>query len=174
MIGILSLTFLGLFLGLLLGYAAKVFAVEADSMAVELAEMMPGTNCGQCGLAGCMAAAEALVRGEAPATVCPGGGAALAQAFAAKLGITLSLEGVEDKGPQVAEVAEELCIGCGKCVKGCATDAIVGAAKQIHGVLDEACTGCGGCMDLCPTGAIVLRPLPQQLKDWNWAKPAFA
>lgn len=174
MIALLSLGVLGLFLGLLLGYAARVFAVEADSAAVEIAAMMPGTNCGQCGLAGCVAAAEALVRGEAAATVCPGGGVALAQAIAAKLGITLNLDGLEDRGPQVAEVAEDICIGCGKCVKGCATDAIVGAAKQIHGVLDEACTGCGGCMDLCPTGAIGLRPLPQNLRDWNWSKPAFA
>lgn len=174
MIGILSLTFLGLFLGLLLGYAAKVFAVEADSVAVELAEMMPGTNCGQCGLAGCMAAAEALVRGEAPVTVCPGGGSALAQAFAAKLGIALSLDGAVDMGPQVAEVAEEICIGCGKCVKGCATDAIVGAAKQIHNVLREACTGCSSCVEKCPTEALAMKPVPVTVQHWVMPKPLAA
>ncbi|MDP5238007.1 RnfABCDGE type electron transport complex subunit B [Uliginosibacterium sp. 31-16] len=171
---ILSLTALGLTLGLGLGYTARVFAVEGNSLVSELADMMPGTNCGQCGLAGCGAAAEAVAGGTVPATVCPGGGVALAQAIAAKLGITLSLEGMEDKGPMVAEVAEDICIGCGKCMKHCATDAIVGAAKQIHGVLHEACTGCGGCMEDCPTGAIVLRPLPVTLRDWNWTKPALA
>ncbi|MBS1208206.1 MAG: electron transport complex, RnfABCDGE type, subunit [Proteobacteria bacterium] len=171
---VLSLAMLGLILGLGLGYAAKVFAVEGNSLVTEVVEMMPGTNCGQCGLAGCTAAAEAVVGGDAPATICPGGGSTLAQAIAAKLGITLSLEGMEDKGPMVAEVAEEICIGCGKCLKHCATDAIMGAAKQIHVVLNEACTGCGGCMDDCPTGAIGLRPLPQTLRDWNWQKPALA
>lgn len=174
MIGVLSLTFLSLSLGLLLGYAARVFAVEADSTTAELVEMMPGTNCGQCGLAGCTAAAEALVEGSAPATICPGGGVALAQAIAAKLGLALDLGGMEDTGPQMAVVAEDLCIGCGKCLKHCPTDAIMGAAKQIHSVLDEACTGCGGCTDCCPTGAIVLQPVAQGLRDWNWAKPAFA
>lgn len=174
MIGVLSLTFLGLALGLLLGYAARVFAVEADGCTAELLEMMPGTNCGQCGLAGCGAAAEALAAGNAPATICPGGGPALAQAIAARLGLPLNLDGMEDVGPQAAVVAEEICIGCGKCVKHCPTDAILGAAKQIHSVLDEACTGCGGCTDCCPTGAIVLQPVPQNLRDWNWARPAFA
>lgn len=173
-IALLSLTLLGLSLGLGLGYTAKVFVVEADNLVTELTEMMPGTNCGQCGLAGCTAAAEAVVEGRAPATICPGGGSALAQSIAAKLGIALDLGGLADRGPMVATVEEALCIGCCKCLKGCATDAIVGASKQIHGVLREACTGCGGCLDECPTGAIGLQPLPQTLKDWNWAKPAMA
>lgn len=173
MSGILSLSILGLVLGLLLGYAARVFAVEADSVAVEIAALMPGTNCGQCGLAGCNAAAEAMANGEAAVTACPGGGMALARAIAEKLGVALVLDG-EETAPRVAQIQEDICIGCGKCMKGCTTDAIVGAAKQIHGVLLEACTACAACVDDCPTGAISLQPLPQTLKDWNWARPAFA
>lgn len=173
MTGVLSLALLGLLLGLGLGYTARVFAVEGDSLVTELVELMPGTNCGQCGLAGCGAAAEAVVAGSAPATVCPGGGSALAQAIASRLGISLAIDG-EDKGPMVAAVQEDICIGCGKCLKHCATDAIMGAAKQIHSVLHEACTGCGGCLDDCPTGAISLQPVPLSLRDWNWSKPALA
>lgn len=171
---ILSLTVLGLVLGLGLGYAAKTFAVEGNDLVLEITGMMPGTNCGQCGMAGCGAAAEAIVEGSAKATVCPGGGVALAKAIAAKLGITLTLDGVTDEGPKVARVEEDICIGCGKCVKACSTDAILGSAKQIHGVLSEACTGCGGCVEDCPTGAIQLCPVSVGLRDWNWEKPALA
>ncbi|WP_374404051.1 RnfABCDGE type electron transport complex subunit B [Niveibacterium sp.] len=168
------LSTLGLVLGLLLGLAARVFAVEADDLAVELAAMMPGTNCGQCGLAGCAAAADALAAGNAPATVCPGGGAALAQAIAARLGIPLDMAGIADQGPRLAAIQEEICIGCCRCLRSCATDAILGASKQIHGVLHEACTGCGACVETCPTGAIGLQAKPKTLQDWNWALPAFA
>ncbi|KAF7600428.1 MAG: electron transporter RnfB [Candidatus Dactylopiibacterium carminicum] len=171
-IAITSLTLLGLILGTLLGIAARVFHVESDSVTAEIVAMMPGTNCGQCGLAGCQAAADALIEGTAPATVCPGGGAALAEAIAARLGIPLGA--MEDSGPKVATISEDICIGCSKCAKACATDAILGAAKQIHGVLDEACTGCGGCLDLCPTGAIALQPQAQTLQNWNWAHPLAA
>ncbi|MCX9154646.1 RnfABCDGE type electron transport complex subunit B [Niveibacterium sp. 24ML] len=174
LVPVVILTLLGLMLGLMLGYAARVFAVEGNEVAAEIAAMMPGTNCGQCGLAGCGAAADALVAGAAPATVCPGGGAPLAQAIAAKLGLTLDLGGLADQGPKIAEVQEDICIGCARCLKGCPTDAIVGASKQIHGVLHQACTGCGACVTECPTGAIGLRPLPQTLQDWNWASPSFA
>jgi Na+-translocating ferredoxin:NAD+ oxidoreductase RNF subunit RnfB len=50
-------------------------------------------------------------------------------------------------------VAEELCIGCCRCSKVCPTDAIVGAAKQIHNVLREACTGCSSCVESAHRGA---------------------
>lgn len=171
---VLILTALGLTLGLLLGLAARVFAVEGNPVAEEIGAMMPGTNCGQCGLAGCAAAAEAVAAGNVPPTVCPGGGVSLAQAIAAKLGVALDLAGLDTTGPQVAEVAEDLCIGCCRCLKQCPTDAIVGASKQIHGVLHDACTGCGACATDCPTGAITLRPVPRTLQDWNWARPSFA
>lgn len=171
---VLSLTILGLALGLGLGYAAKAFAVEGNDLVQEITAMMPGTNCGQCGLAGCSAAADAIVGGGAKPTVCPGGGVALAKAIAAKLGVSIVLDGVVDEGPKLAKVEEDICTGCSKCVKACSTDAILGSAKQIHGVLAEACTGCGACVDACPTGAIRLCPAPIGLRDWNWEKPALA
>ncbi|WP_172202882.1 RnfABCDGE type electron transport complex subunit B [Niveibacterium sp. COAC-50] len=171
---IFILSTLGLVLGVLLGVASRFFAVEGNEVASELAAMMPGTNCGQCGLAGCTAAAEALVAGSAPANVCPGGGASLAQAIAEKLGITFDAGAAGDYSPKIADVQEDICIGCARCMKNCPTDAIVGASKQIHGVLHQACTGCGVCVSDCPTGAISLRPLPQSLQEWNWAAPSFA
>ena len=171
---ILSLTLLGAVLGFGLGVAAKKFHVEADPITAELEAMMPGSNCGQCGFPGCSGAASALAAGEAAATVCPPGGKALALALAEKLGLALDLSGMEDKGPQLAIVSEDICIGCCRCIKVCPTDAIVGAAKQIHNVIREACTGCGNCVERCPTEALSLQPIPVSLQHWVWPKPVGA
>jgi electron transport complex protein RnfB len=171
---ILSLTVLGLVLGFGLGFAAKKFAVETDAHVAEIEALMPGTNCGQCGYPGCPGAAAAIAAGEATVTVCPPGGKALATALAAKLGIDADLSGVsdgDDGGPKIATIAEEICIGCCRCIKECPTDAIVGAAKQIHAVMREACTGCGNCVDRCPTEAVKMAPVPVTLQHWVWPKP---
>lgn len=171
---VVSVTLLGLILGLILGYASRVFAVEGDALVGEVTAMMPGTNCGQCGFAGCAGAAAAIVGGSASPTCCPGGGKALFEAVAAKLGISLDLSSIADEGPKTAHVTEAICIGCSKCLKECPTDAIVGAAKQIHSVLADACTGCGNCETHCPTTAIALRPVPKTLDAWNWPMPELA
>lgn len=171
---VLSLSLLGITLGLGLGFASRFFHVEGNALVGEVEALMPGTNCGQCGFPGCSGAAAALVEGAAPASVCPPGGKALATELAAKLGLDLDLSGVEDVGPQLAVVAEELCIGCCRCSKVCPTDAIVGAAKQIHNILREACTGCSSCVDKCPTEALSMKPVPVALAHWVWPKPATA
>ena len=168
----LSLTMLGLFLGAFLGIAARVFRVESNPLVEEINNLMPGSNCGNCGYPGCRAAAEALVKGRAAVTLCPPGGKALIAQLATKLGMSVDLNAVEDQGPRLAVVAEELCIGCCRCLKACPTDAIVGAAKQIHSVLREACTGCEKCIERCPTEALSMQPMPVTLQHWVFPKPA--
>lgn len=171
---VLSLTLLGIGLGLGLGFASRFFHVEGNALVGEIEAMMPGSNCGQCGYPGCSGAAAALVAGDAPVTVCPPGGKALVAELAAKLGVSVDLSGVSDEGPKLAVVTEELCIGCCRCSKVCPTDAIIGAAKQIHNVLREACTGCSSCVEKCPTEALVMRPMPVSVQHWVWPKPAAA
>ena len=171
---IVSLTVLGLALGLMLGVADRIFAVEGNPFIAEIEAMMPGSQCGQCGFPGCAGAARAIAEREAPVTCCPPGGKVLAQALAAKLGVSLDMGDVKDAGPQLAIVAEDLCIGCCRCTKVCPTDAIVGAAKQIHNVLREACTGCSSCVDKCPTEALTMKPVPVSLQHWVWPKPVPA
>jgi electron transport complex protein RnfB len=171
---ILSLTLLGIALGYGLGYAARRFAVEGNPLVEEIAALMPGSNCGQCGFPGCSGAATAVADGTAPVTCCPPGGKALASALAAKLGVSVDLSGVADDGPKIAQVAEEICIGCCRCIKVCPTDAILGAAKQIHNVIREACTGCAACVERCPTEAMIMKPVPVTLQHWVWPKPALA
>jgi Na+-translocating ferredoxin:NAD+ oxidoreductase subunit B len=168
---VLSLSLLGVALGLVLGFSSRAFAVEGNPIVAELEALMPGSNCGQCGFPGCSGAAAAIVDGSAAPTCCPPGGKALAQAIAGKLGLSLDLSEMADEGPKLAVVAEDLCIGCCRCSKVCPTDAIVGASKQIHSVLREACTGCNSCTEKCPTEAIVMQPVPVTLQHWIWPKP---
>jgi len=171
---ITSLTALGLTLGTILGVASKKFKVESNPLVEKIAEMMPGTQCGQCGFAGCAPAAEAIVAGEAPATVCPPGGKSLAKELADKLGIALDLSDMEDDTPIFASVREATCIGCTRCFKACPTSAIVGAPKQIHAVIKEACTGCKACIDICPTECLVAVPIEHTIQTWHWPLPAVA
>lgn len=168
---IVALMILGLFLGFLLGMAAKKFKVESDPLVDEIDAMLPGTNCGQCGFPGCPAAAEAIASGSAPVTVCPPGGKSLAESLAEKLGVSFDASGMEDGPAKLARVKEELCIGCVKCFRECPTDAIVGAPKQIHVVMDKACTGCGKCEEVCPTMCIEMYVPEPTLPQWRWPKP---
>lgn len=171
LIAVASLSVLGLLLGLFLGVAARRLAVEGNPLVDEIQAILPGSQCGQCGFPGCAGAAEALAAGTAPVTLCPPGGRDVVAALAAKLGVEVDMSGVEDSGPTVAEVREELCIGCTRCFKVCPTDAIMGAAKHVHNVFREACTACGKCVDTCPTEAILMRPVPVTLQSWYWEKP---
>lgn len=173
LMSVLPLTLLGATLGFLLGVASRVLKVERSNVAEEIEQLLPGTQCGQCGNPSCGAAAEAAAAGQLPATFCPPGGRAVAEAIAEKLGIPLNLSGVCDEGPRVAWVDETLCIGCTRCYKVCPTDAILGAAKHLHVVFAEACTACGKCEDVCPTECIRLEPVKPTLQTWTWSQPAL-
>lgn len=166
-----SLTTLGIALGLGLGVAARKLKVEGNPLVAELETLLPGSQCGQCGFPGCTGAAQALAEGVAPVTLCPPGGRDLVVQLAAKLGIEADLSGVKDAVPSIAEVREELCIGCTRCFKVCPTDAILGASKHIHTVFREACTACGKCVDACPTEAILMTPVPVTMQTWYWQRP---
>jgi len=54
-----------------------------------------------------------------------------------------------------ARVDEELCIGCGKCLKPAHCDAITMRGEKAW-VDEEKCVACGICPGLCPVGAIRL------------------
>jgi len=169
-----SLTALGLLLGGLLGLASRYFKVEGNPLVEQIEELLPGSQCGQCGYPGCSPAAEALAEGQAPVTLCPPGGRALAEELAGMLGVAVDLSGVEDKAAMVAYVHENLCVGCTKCFKRCPTDAILGASKMIHTVFPDACTGCEKCFDVCPTECIEMRPVEATLQTWYWPIPEAA
>lgn len=72
----------GVLLGLLLGVASKLLAVETDEREDVVRELLPGINCGACGYASCDALAAAIVKGGAATNACPVGRAKTAQAIA--------------------------------------------------------------------------------------------
>ena len=62
---ILAMTGLAATFGLLLGYASLRFRVEGDPITDQIEALLPQTQCGQCGFAGCRPYAEAIAAGEA-------------------------------------------------------------------------------------------------------------
>ena len=173
LIAVVSLTVMGIVLGGLLGLAARFLAVDENPLEEELKNMLPGSQCGQCGFVGCAQYAAALAKGDTAVTLCAPGGKALIEQLAKKLGVTADLSGHEEKGPEYAFIKEDLCIGCTRCIRECSTDAILGTNKLMHTVIVEACHGCSKCTKVCPTDAIIMVPVPVTLANWHWPKPAI-
>ncbi|MGG6461288.1 Rnf electron transport complex subunit RnfB [Solilutibacter silvestris] len=126
-----------------------------------LDRLLPQTQCGQCGYDGCHPYAEAMARGEAGIDHCPPGGDEGAIALAAVLGVDArpyDRTRGECKSAIVAEIIEDECIGCTKCIAACPVDAIIGGSKLMHVVIDELCTGCELCIPPCPVDCIVMKP----------------
>ncbi|MBF8741565.1 RnfABCDGE type electron transport complex subunit B [Pseudomonas guariconensis] len=126
--------------------------------------LLPQTQCGKCGHAGCRPYAQGLAAGEA-INKCPPGGAETIAALA-RLLETPIIDLDPSRGsapPQVAYIREAECIGCTKCIQACPVDAIVGAAKLMHTVIASECTGCDLCLAPCPVDCIDLLPLPDTL-----------
>jgi electron transport complex protein RnfB len=128
-------------------------------LADRLDRLLPQTQCGQCGYAGCRPYAEAMARGEAGVERCPPGGDAGARALAHVLGVPAQsydrLRGTHG-APKVALIVEADCIGCTKCIQVCPMDAIVGGSKRMHTVIEPLCTGCELCLPACPVDCIEL------------------
>jgi electron transport complex protein RnfB len=124
--------------------------------------LLPQTQCTQCGYAGCRPYAEAIAAGDAHVDRCPPGGQAGVDRLALLLGrapMPLNPECGPETPRSAAWIEEGACIGCTLCIQACPTDAIVGAAKQMHTVLLEACTGCALCLPPCPVDCIEMLPL---------------
>ena len=137
--------------------------MNTTAVAIDLVErldrLLPQTQCGQCGFAGCRPYAEAMALGEADVDRCPPGGDAGARALAHVLQVPAKpydrTRGVQVP-PQVAFVIEPDCIGCTKCIQACPVDAIVGGSKRMHVVIEPLCTGCELCVPACPVDCIIL------------------
>lgn len=182
---VLVLGGLGILFGALLGVAAILFYVKEDARVEQIAELLPGANCGGCGYAGCANLAAAIVKGEAPITACPGCSSENTVKIAAIMGTSavekkrmrayVKCSGVKEKAAEkyiysgvedclVAarlgggmKVCASACLGLGTCVKACPFDAI--RIENGVAVVDELkCTACGKCMKACPKAVIELAP----------------
>ena len=170
-VAILVIVSLCALFGIILGYSAVRFRVEGDPVADQINELLPQTQCGQCGYAGCRPYAAAIAEGQADINRCPPGGEATVLALADLLGRDPKpLEG-EVKEKSLAVIDEQTCIGCTLCIQACPVDAILGAAKQMHTVIAEQCTGCELCIAPCPVDCIVMLPVEQDISSWKWPLP---
>jgi H+/Na+-translocating ferredoxin:NAD+ oxidoreductase subunit B len=123
--------------------------------------LLPQTQCTRCGYNGCRPYAEAIAGGVAQINQCPPGGAATINTLAIFLrreALPLNPANGVESVPLVAEIDEDICIGCAKCLPPCPVDAIVGARKQMHTVVAELCTGCELCITPCPVDCIKMVP----------------
>ncbi len=187
LIAVIVLGVIGAFFAVVLYFVAQKFKVVEDPLIDEVAEVLPGANCGGCGKAGCRAFAEACVAQHSLEGLrCAPGGDAVAAKIAELLGCA-----VEQGEPQVAVVrchpancgenrrsnydglrscafAATVytgengcpfgCLGCGDCVAACQFDAIHMDAETGTPVVDEdKCTACGACAKACPRRVIELR-----------------
>jgi Na+-translocating ferredoxin:NAD+ oxidoreductase subunit B len=169
-----SLTLLGLALGGVLGVAARYLRVEGNPLTQQVLDLLPGSQCGQCGYPGCGPAAEAMAAGTARPNICVPGGRVVVEEVSKVLGRSPDLSGSVDKPPAVAHINENLCVGCTKCFKRCPSDAIMGANNMIHIVFADACVGCEKCFEVCPTECIEMRPIAATVQTWFWPNPAAA
>ena len=181
------ITVLGLVLALVLYLVAEKFKVVEDPRIDEVEKVMPGTNCGGCGFAGCRAFAEAAVKApNLDNNYCPVGGNEVMSKVASILGYE-----VKEKAPMVAvvrcngtcearpkindyegypscKVKASLysgdtgcsfgCLGCGDCVAACKFGALsMDPVTGLPVVDEEKCTACGACTKACPKSLIELR-----------------
>jgi electron transport complex protein RnfB len=147
---------------------------KLESLADQLEELLPQTQCTKCGYPACRPYAEAMANGEADYNQCPPGGAEGIARLAHLLGkpvIPLNpVNGVERPRP-VAVIDEAICIGCTLCIQACPVDAILGAAKQMHTILPSLCTGCDLCVAPCPVDCIAMVPVTPSTTGWDaWSQ----
>ena len=120
-------------------------------------DLLPQTECRQCGFEGCAAYAQAVANGLAPINRCaPGGARGIARLAAATGFPVVPLD--PEYGTEVpfarAQIRADECIGCAWCAKACPTDAIAGAPKHLHAIIESRCTGCSLCAPACPMDCI--------------------
>ncbi|MGE4319114.1 MAG: RnfABCDGE type electron transport complex subunit B [Deferribacterales bacterium] len=183
---VMTLSVTGFIAGLGLMYASKKFHVEKDERIAEVNGMLPGANCGGCGYPGCMALAEAIVKGKAPVNACPVCSKEETKGIASYLGLSVSssvrrvarvrcnggcengIEKYNYYGPRDChsvvmlgggnKVCTYACVGEGSCVKSCAFGAMRMGKDKIPVITPEKCTACGACVKACPRDLITLLP----------------
>ncbi|KPJ52340.1 MAG: hypothetical protein AMS16_06465 [Planctomycetes bacterium DG_58] len=187
LLAVVVLTILGLLLGLGLAIASRVFAVEIDTRIEKIDAMLPQLNCGGCGYAGCLAYAEAVVKGGAAPNRCIATDVEAARAIADVVGVEFeetipmrayvhcgggkreAVAAFEYDGTSDCRAAALVhggpkackygCLGFATCAKVCPFGAITMNENDLPVVDHVKCTGCGVCVRACPVGIIELLPL---------------
>lgn len=182
---------LGGLLALVLAIANKRLYVYEDPRIEQVEELLPNSNCGACGTAGCHNFAEQVVDGKIEPGRCTVNPPDQNQNIASLLGVALG--DVEKRvarlacagGKHVATMRAKYaglascraatvaggggkscawgCLGLGDCADVCDFDAIT---MDMHGlpVVDGAkCTACGDCVDICPKNLFSIHGVSHKL-----------
>ncbi|MFZ6814351.1 electron transport complex subunit RsxB [Undibacterium sp. Rencai35W] len=142
----------------------------SPTLADQLENLLPQTQCTKCGYPACRPYAEAIAEGKANYNQCPPGGQEGVNRLAQLLGkprIPLDISHGLERVRPVAVIDEAYCIGCTLCIQACPVDAILGAAKQMHTVLPSLCTGCDLCVAPCPVDCISMVDVTPGKTGWN-------
>ena len=139
--------------GLVLSYASKIFYVYEDPRIAEVENNLAGANCGGCGYAGCSAAAQAVVDGSAPPSVCVISSAEGVAKVAEIMGM--------DPGTAEPRQANNTCDGGNRAenkyhylgVNSCKAMTAVYGGQRECGV---GCLGLGDCIKACNFSAIAM------------------
>ena len=155
---VLTIAVVALLAGLALSLASRLLPADNDGLVETVNDLLPQTQCAQCGFPGCRPYAQAIVDAGAEINLCPPGGQETVDQLARLLGKEV-LPLAESVSPAVAVIDEAACIGCVHCRNACPVDAIVGAHQLMHTVIESECTGCELCVAPCPVDCISMKPL---------------
>jgi electron transport complex protein RnfB len=177
LIPVLTLGSLGLLFGIGLAIASKRFAVRVDPRLEKIHGLLPGTNCGACGGAGCFGFAEGLLSGKMDPGACRVSEEAVKDQIARLLGKSLEkkvkktavlhcnggsrvknrfmYQGIEDcvAANLVLGGQKECvfgCLGFGTCAQACPFGAISMSDKDLPVVDKNKCKACNKCVIVCP------------------------
>jgi electron transport complex protein RnfB len=155
---VFTIALIALLAGFALGIAARKLPPDRDNLVEQVNELLPQTQCAQCGFPGCRPYAAAIVEDAAPINLCPPGGNDTVRRLAGLLGKDIPpVPDATTVSRSVAIIDEALCIGCTHCRNACPVDAIIGAHQLMHSIISSECTGCELCIAPCPVDCIGMR-----------------
>ena len=135
---------------------SKKFAVHEDPRIGQVAELLPGANCGGCGFPGCSGMADALVKGADTGSIdglrCPVGGDDVMNQVADLLGMAMA-----NSEPMVAVVrCNGSCENRPRIAEydGLRTCEAMNSTGDGETGCGYGCLGCGDCTKACQFGAI--------------------
>ncbi len=145
------------------------------TLADQIEDLLPQTQCTKCGYPACRPYAEAIARGQALYNQCPPGGqegiGRLAKLLRQPM-LPLNPDNGVEHARSVAVIDEAACIGCTLCIQACPVDAIMGAPKLMHSVISDLCTGCDLCVAPCPVDCISMVNVSGDKTGWEaWSQP---
>jgi ferredoxin len=71
-------------------------------------------------------------------------------------------------------IDEELCKGCGACLRACPSKAIIGEKKKPHKIIQEVCVHCRTCYEACKFKSIKVMPAGYNGEPQEKAEPVKA